>query len=246
MWPIALSGRLPVAGTVGLYPAVYLMGRDPIPSRLALAADPCGSAASSGISLGFPRLSRWRGQVGHVLLTRSPLHTRPKASSPFDLHVLGTPPAFILSQDQTLRSKDPRRGPWMLGSGLARNCPFPPPARRRRRGPSGFRSIFFFRSIRFQGSRGRPPGPRRAASGETRKETCYPPATLPSRPFSDFWEKFFAQIVPSYAKSTLTCGFMRAASRQLAYNTDASTVLQGLISILLIFFSIPLATGRPP
>ena len=34
MWPIALSGRLPVAGTVGLYPAVYLMGRDPIPSRL--------------------------------------------------------------------------------------------------------------------------------------------------------------------------------------------------------------------
>ena len=34
MWPIALSGRLPVAGTVGSHPAVYLMGRDPIPSRL--------------------------------------------------------------------------------------------------------------------------------------------------------------------------------------------------------------------
>ena len=26
-------------------------------------------------------------------------------SSPFDLHVLGTPPAFILSQDQTLMLK---------------------------------------------------------------------------------------------------------------------------------------------
>jgi hypothetical protein len=35
-----------------------------------------------------------------VLLTRSPL--APK--SPFDLHVLGTPPAFILSQDQTLQT----------------------------------------------------------------------------------------------------------------------------------------------
>ena len=31
-----------------------------------------------------------------------------EAAFSFDLHVLGTPPAFILSQDQTLRSK---RGP---------------------------------------------------------------------------------------------------------------------------------------
>ena len=35
----------------------------------------------------------------HVLLTRPPL--TPKSS--FDLHVLGLPPAFALSQDQTLR-----------------------------------------------------------------------------------------------------------------------------------------------
>ena len=33
MWPITLSGRLPIAGTVGRYPAVYLMGRDPISHR---------------------------------------------------------------------------------------------------------------------------------------------------------------------------------------------------------------------
>jgi hypothetical protein len=38
-----------------------------------------------------------------VLLTRAPLSTHSKASFPFDLHVLGTPPTFILSQDQTLR-----------------------------------------------------------------------------------------------------------------------------------------------
>ena len=48
------------------------------------------------------------GQVTHVLLTRSPLSLQivtPKGSdkqTPFDLHVLGAPPAFVLSQDQTL------------------------------------------------------------------------------------------------------------------------------------------------
>ena len=31
MWPVGLSTRLPVESTVGRYPAVYLMGRDPIP-----------------------------------------------------------------------------------------------------------------------------------------------------------------------------------------------------------------------
>ena len=43
-------------------------------------------------------------QVLHALLTRPPLtHTSLGfILFPFDLHVLGTPPAFILSQDQTL------------------------------------------------------------------------------------------------------------------------------------------------
>ena len=44
-------------------------------------------------------------QVTHALLTRPPLsHSsfRGNQSASFDLHVLGTPPAFILSQDQTL------------------------------------------------------------------------------------------------------------------------------------------------
>jgi hypothetical protein len=38
-----------------------------------------------------------------VLLTRLPLNREPKPSVAFDLHVLGTPPALILSQDQTLK-----------------------------------------------------------------------------------------------------------------------------------------------
>ena len=37
-----------------------------------------------------------------MILTRSPL-THPQGAGPFDLHVLSTPPAFVLSQDQTLQ-----------------------------------------------------------------------------------------------------------------------------------------------
>ena len=57
-----------------------------------------------GISTCFQVLSPSDGQVTHVLLTRPPLeHLRASSSmSPLDLHVLGTPPAFVLSQDQTL------------------------------------------------------------------------------------------------------------------------------------------------
>jgi hypothetical protein len=38
-----------------------------------------------------------------VLLTRSPLSPGPKPWFSLDLHVLSAPPAFVLSQDQTLR-----------------------------------------------------------------------------------------------------------------------------------------------
>jgi hypothetical protein len=38
-----------------------------------------------------------------VLLTRSPLWHHPERWASLDLHVLSTPPAFVLSQDQTLR-----------------------------------------------------------------------------------------------------------------------------------------------
>jgi hypothetical protein len=40
-----------------------------------------------------------------VLLTRSPLSPEPKLRFSLDLHVLGAPPAFVLSQDQTLREE---------------------------------------------------------------------------------------------------------------------------------------------
>ena len=55
-----------------------------------------------GISTPFGMLSPARGQITHVLLTRAPLY---RGRSPFscDLHVLGAPLTFALSQDQTLQ-----------------------------------------------------------------------------------------------------------------------------------------------
>ena len=55
-----------------------------------------------GISTCFQVLSPCEGQIAHALLTRPPLKQQPKPLSPLDLHVLGTPPAFVLSQNQTL------------------------------------------------------------------------------------------------------------------------------------------------
>ena len=69
---------------------------------------PCDIVVSCGISTTFAVLSPCLSQVAHALLTRPPLEhiiIHPKVSvnmSPLDLHVLSTPPAFVLSQDQTL------------------------------------------------------------------------------------------------------------------------------------------------
>ena len=61
------------------------------------------SKSLSGISTRFQALSQSVRQVTHVLLTRPPLTSLEQAPiNPLDLHVLGTPPAFVLSQDQTL------------------------------------------------------------------------------------------------------------------------------------------------
>src|SRR5437762_4933703 len=62
-----------------------------------------GPDGASGINPSFPGLSRCQGQITHVLLTRSPLSPGPKPWFSLDLHVLSAPPAFVLSQDQTLR-----------------------------------------------------------------------------------------------------------------------------------------------
>ena len=102
VWPVTLSGRLPVEALVGHYPTNKLIGREHIPHRKNFPHTPMQGRVISGISHRFRWLSRSGGQITHVLLTRSPLEY-PQGAFPLDLHVLSTPPAFVLSQDQTLR-----------------------------------------------------------------------------------------------------------------------------------------------
>ena len=96
VWPAVLSDRLPIEGTVGRYPAVYLIGRGPLPGRVAEAT--LSPSGRSRCQRRFPAVVPNPGAGPHALLTRAPLP--PKGA--LDLHVLGAPPAFVLSQDQTL------------------------------------------------------------------------------------------------------------------------------------------------
>ena len=109
MWPITLSGRLLIVALVGRYPANKLMRRGLIRTRQVappMIPKRCRSGMLPGIKPPFEGLSRMYGQIIHVLLTRSPLYSSNRSRTfSYDLHVLSTPPAFILSQDQTLRKK---------------------------------------------------------------------------------------------------------------------------------------------
>ncbi len=60
---------------------------------------------SWGINPRFQGLSPAKGKVLYVFRTRLPVSMGASAHIPLDLHVLGLPLAFILSQDQTLHCK---------------------------------------------------------------------------------------------------------------------------------------------
>ena len=87
MWPITLSGRLPIVDLVGRYLTNYLIGREPTLHRIApLTPMPCGSVVLCGISTTFAVLSPCEGQVAHALLTRPPLeHTSSSSSRNFPI-----------------------------------------------------------------------------------------------------------------------------------------------------------------
>jgi hypothetical protein len=101
---IVLSDQVPVVALVGRYPANKLIGREPILQRQPLLAT-FNLAIPWGINPSFPGLFPTEGHVIHVLLTRAPLNKSCITTQlvPCDLHVLNTPPAFVLSQNQTLR-----------------------------------------------------------------------------------------------------------------------------------------------
>lgn len=94
-----------------LRPAIRRRHGRPLPHHLADGTQPHPQAtlvftatpqrgSTSRISSPFGELFRTWGQVSYALLTRAPLSPK----GPFDLHVLSTPPAFTLSQDQTLHT----------------------------------------------------------------------------------------------------------------------------------------------
>ena len=74
VWPITLSGRLPIVALVGRYPANQLIGRELTPNRLSpFTPIPCETVVLCGISRCFHLLSPCLGQIAHALLTRPPL-----------------------------------------------------------------------------------------------------------------------------------------------------------------------------
>ena len=73
VWPVTLSGRLPVEALVGHYPTNKLIGRGLILHRRSFQPPPMQAGVVSGIRPRFQGLSQSEGQITHVLLTRSPL-----------------------------------------------------------------------------------------------------------------------------------------------------------------------------
>jgi len=112
----------------------YLIRYRPLPNRIAPFRTPsCDGVRKSGITRPFGRLSLSPGYVSDTLLTRSPLGI----ATPCDLHVLATPPAFRLSQDQTLQLSLRRLGSQDAEEFFIKG-PIHPPARRYT-GTDGFR-----------------------------------------------------------------------------------------------------------
>ena len=78
MWPVALSGRLPVEALVGHYPTNKLIGRDPIPYRRSFPTTPCSMMEHRAL----PPVSRSYSRVqGRSVTHYSPVrHSHPIAS----------------------------------------------------------------------------------------------------------------------------------------------------------------------
>ncbi len=99
MWLIILSDQLPIVALVRRYHTNKLIGRGTIqgwPKPFSLRTYAVLAIVSNGYS---PPLGRFP-RVTHPFATKV---TGASSGPSFDLHVLGLPPAFVLSQDQTLK-----------------------------------------------------------------------------------------------------------------------------------------------
>ena len=81
-------------------PLPYQLPNQPRATPIAI---PLSSLELMLYYLQFPRAIHHYRICSHVLLTRPPLSIRASSYTPSDLHVLSVPPAFVLSQDQTLK-----------------------------------------------------------------------------------------------------------------------------------------------
>jgi hypothetical protein len=159
MWPSGLSARLPIAGTVGHYPAVYLMGRGPIPSRQGFPGRPMRARRSIRYQPRFPAVVPVEGagwpRVTHPFATvfapegalpvrlacvrrAASVHPEPGSNSPF-----GAPEGAPRLRSEMMRKKK-LHGPSR-----------PRPKGARRSGHAALRLVRLLRSIRFSGSSAR-------------------------------------------------------------------------------------------
>ena len=89
---------------VSHYLTIKLIGREHIPHRKTFHTTPCETMSYPvliTVSGGYPKVR------GRLLTCYSPVRrsSTTEMAFPLDLHVLSTPPAFVLSQDQTLHRK---------------------------------------------------------------------------------------------------------------------------------------------
>ena len=106
MWLIILSDQLRIVALVSRYLTNKLIRRSPILERpKALISSSCEDETIWSIRHRFQCLSSAL-RAGWLRVTH-PFATLliPEGMFAFDLHVLSSPPAFVLSQDQTLRSR---------------------------------------------------------------------------------------------------------------------------------------------
>jgi hypothetical protein len=103
LWLAVLSDQLPIIATVGHDPTVQLIGRRTLLRRVfekTLSSDTPPASERMRNYPPFPRaIPHQRAGSPRV---PHPSATGTAKTAPFDLHALGTPPALILSQDQTL------------------------------------------------------------------------------------------------------------------------------------------------
>ena len=104
VWLIVLSDQLPVDALVSHYLTNKLIGRETLLKRRSISSTAHAAkrrySVLATVSSGCPDLQ------GRFLTCYSPVRHSPietEVSGAFDLHVLSVPPAFVLSQDQTLR-----------------------------------------------------------------------------------------------------------------------------------------------